>query len=535
MSEKKIVMGELELELEILPEPEPVNIPEFSKNFKEVVEAYAEGRADAEMPADELMARSHIAPGTGHYRDFSYIAPDIPNYIASNCTACMECVTECPDTAILAKVLPEKQVEAELAKIEDEETRERMRAHFAKTRKFYDVPQKKGKEPALFSIFVDPTKCKGCGECVAVCNDDALEMVTKQGNMVEEYKEEFDFFKSLPDTPSEYINERTPIDLMLTDKTHLFVGGAGSCAGCGEATALRMLAAANAFVYGDQWGIVAATGCNTVYSSTYPYNPFMVPWTNSLFENAATDAMGIRMRWDQMGWQDKKLWVVGGDGAMYDIGFQALSRMLASGMDINVIILDTQVYSNTGGQASTSTYMGQETKMSAFGKKLKGKTEHRKEIAEILMMHPDVFVAQTTAAHYNHFYKAIFAANEYKGPSVIIVYTTCQPEHGVADDASTRQARLAVDSRTFPVFVHDPRKGDRLSERLDPKIYDDYYINPKTGEPLTFIDFARTEQRFAKHFDKDGNPDEVLLAVKEERLKNWRRLQEMAGILDKDK
>jgi len=78
------------------------------------------------------LARSHIAPGTGSYRDFSYIAPDIPHYIASNCTACMECVTECPDTAILAKVLPEEQVEAELAKIEDEETRERMRAHFAK-------------------------------------------------------------------------------------------------------------------------------------------------------------------------------------------------------------------------------------------------------------------------------------------------------------------------------------------------------------------------------------------------------------------
>ena len=539
MKDKKIVMGELELELELLPEPEPLDIPKFNQDFRSVVEAYNEGSADLEMPADERLARSHIAPGTGSYRDFSYIAPDIPHYIASNCTACMECVTECPDTAILAKVLPENLVEEELAKIEDPETRERMRAHFAKTKKFYDLPQKKGKEAGLFSIFVDPTKCKGCAECVAVCDDDALEMVRKEGEMVPHYKEEFDFFKSLPDTPMEYINERTPIDLMLTDKTHLYVGGAGSCAGCGEATALRMLAAANAFAYDDQWGIVAATGCNTVYSSTYPYNPFLVPWTNSLFENAATDAMGIRMRWDQMGWQDKKLWVVGGDGAMFDIGFQALSRMLASGMDINVIILDTQVYSNTGGQASTSTYMGQETKMSAFGKKLKGKTEHRKEIAEILMMHPDVFVAQTTAAHFNHFYKAVFAANEYEGPSVLIVYTTCQPEHGVADDASARQARLAVDSRTFPVFVHDPRKGQRLSERLDlrmnPAIYDDWYTDPKTGQPLTFIDFARSEQRFAKHFDKDGNPSEVLLAVQEERLKNWRRLQELAGILDKKK
>ncbi len=170
---------------------------------------------------------------------------------------------------------------------------------------------------------------------------------------------------------------------------------------------------------------------------------------------------------------------------------------------------------------------------------LKGKTERRKEIGEILMMHPDVFVAQTTAAHFNHFYKAIFEANQYEGPSVVIVYTTCQPEHGVADNMSAHQARLAVLSRTFPVFIYDPRKGDRISERLDlkgnPSIYDDWYIDPKTKKPVTFIDFARTEGRFAKHFDKDGNPDEVLLAANEDRLKNWRRLQELAGILDKKK
>ena len=75
--------------------------------------------------------------------------------------------------------------------------------------------------------------------------------------------------------------------------------------------------------------------------------------------------MGIRARWNQMGWHEKKLWVIGGDGAMYDIGFQSLSRMVASGADIKVLVLDTQVYSNTGGQASTATFGGQVTKLSA--------------------------------------------------------------------------------------------------------------------------------------------------------------------------
>lgn len=78
--------------------------------------------------------------------------------------------------------------------------------------------------------------------------------------------------------------------------------------------------------------------------------------------------------------------------------------MLMSNMNIKVIVLDTQVYSNTGGQASTATYMGQNTKMSVHGKAIAGKTERHKELAQIVMAHPDVFVAQTTAAHVNHFY-----------------------------------------------------------------------------------------------------------------------------------
>src|SRR5258708_6819267 len=197
--------------------------------------------------------------------------------------------------------------------------------------------------------------------------------------------------------------------------------------------------------YGDQCGFVDTTGCNTVYTSTYPYNPYLVPWTNSLFENAPADAIGVRMRWDQMGWQNKPIWCIGGDGAMFDIGFQALSRLFASGMNIKVFGLDTQVYSNTGGQA-----------------------------------------------------------------------------------------RLAVDSRAFPILIYDPRKGEKVKERLslqgNPAVKEDWFKNPKTNEEVSFIDFARSEGRFAKHFDKDGNPSETLLWAKQERLENWHLLQELAGL-----
>ena len=234
---------------------------------------------------------------------------------------------------------------------------------------------------------------------------------------VERYARDMRFFRTLPPTPPEYRNEKALADLMLGEHAIGYVGGAGSCSGCGEATAIRMLVAATRQVYGpDSMGIVAATGCNTVFGSTYPYNPYLVPWTNSLFENAPADALGIRARWDQDGHPERRLWVIGGDGAMYDIGFQALSRMVASGADIKVLVLDTQVYSNTGGQASTASFGGQVTKLSAFGKALHGRPERRKELGRILLAHGEVYVAQTTPAHINHFYRAVMEANAYPGP-----------------------------------------------------------------------------------------------------------------------
>ena len=231
---------------------------------------------------------------------------------------------------------------------------------------------------------------------------------------------------------------------------------------------------------------------------------------------------------------DKKLWVVGGDGAFLDIGFQSLSRMIMSGMNINVLVLDTQVYSNTGGQASTASFMAQRADMADHGKELKGKSEHRKELANICLMHPNVYVAQTTCAHINHFYRSIMEANEYDGPSVVIAYSTCQPEHGVADNMAMHQAKLAVDSRAFPLIVYDPRKGNSIKERLDlkgnPSVKEDWYTIRKTGEVIDFTTFARSEGRFSKHFDKEGHPSPELLASKQERLENWHLLQELAGI-----
>ena len=498
-----------------------------------IIRGYEDGYGEKELPADLSLARSLIPAGTASLRDFSYIAPELPKYIPENCTGCMDCVTECPDTAILGKVLGEDEWEQKLGAI-PEADREMYKAQWSKTKKYYDGNKKKSGVGGMFNIIIDPSKCKGCAECVTVCDDDALKMVAKTDEVMVNSRKSHRLFKDIGPSNEKFISGNLLIDMMLKEQTHIYTGGAGSCAGCGEGTALRMLCAATGSKFGEQWGIVAATGCNTVYTSTYPYNPYMVPWTNSLFENAPTYAIGVRMRWDQMGWKGKPLWVVGGDGAMYDIGFQALSRMFLSGMNIKVFVLDTQVYSNTGGQASTASYTGQNTKMSVHGKALGGKQERRKEIAQIAMMHPHVYVAQTTAAHVNHFYKAVLGAMEYDGPALIACYTTCQPEHGVADNMAGEQARLAVDTRAFPLIVHDPRAGDTLRKRVslmgNPNLKGDWFVNPKTNQEVTFIDFARSEGRFAKHFDKDGNPSETLLYAKQDRLENWHLLQELAGL-----
>src|SRR5262245_52030874 len=325
-----------------------VNVVDIADFNERVVGAYNNGVAEHGLAADDQVARSIIPAATGALRDFSYIAPDIPEFIGENCVGCMDCVTECPDTAILGKVVEVPTLETALGKLADEGERKVMADQWAVTNKYFTVLEKKGAgNGGKFGIFIDPSKCKGCAECVDACGDhNALKMIPKDNKNIEWYKSAFNFYRSMPETPKKYINEKALADMMLAERSLLYVGGAGSCMGCGEATALRMMLAATGFVYGkENIGMVAATGCNTVYTSTYPYNPYQIDWTNSLFENAPAVAMGVRANWDTLGWHKKRLWIVGGDGAMNDIGFQSLSRMLAAGMDIKVIVLDTQVYS----------------------------------------------------------------------------------------------------------------------------------------------------------------------------------------------
>ena len=205
---------------------------------------------------------------------------------------------------------------------------------------------------------------------------------------------------------------------------------------------------------------------------------------------------------------------IGGDGAMYDIGFQNLSRAMMSGKPIKVIVVDTQVYSNTGGQACTSGFMGQIADMAPFGKVTMGKQEVRKEIGLIAMAHRTTYVMQSTIAKPNHMIEGFIEGLMAKRPALFNCYTSCQPEHGIGDDMGHHQAKLAVESRAYPLFRYHPDHGKTPEECFtlegNPALDQDwpvYQLHYKEGGrektlelPMTFADFAITEIRFRKHF-----------------------------------
>jgi pyruvate ferredoxin oxidoreductase beta subunit len=166
--------------VEKLREDIRLNVVDLEDFNDRVIGAYNKGTAEKGLEADEQLARSVIPAGTGALRDFSYIAPDIPQLIAENCVGCMDCVTQCPDTAILGKAIEPDVLEEHLGLIEDVKERESMDNQWAITNKYFKVLEKKGVGGGKFGIFIDPTKCKGCAECVDACGDhDALKMIRK--------------------------------------------------------------------------------------------------------------------------------------------------------------------------------------------------------------------------------------------------------------------------------------------------------------------------------------------------------------------
>ncbi len=317
--------------------------------------------------------------------------------------------------------------------------------------------------------------------------------------------------------------------------------------------------------------MAAHTGCNTVYGSTPPNNPHPYPWMNSLFQDGITvgwllgesfivdhgrrsvvperlldaimnrekDVITPREYYEYVHFSDAvmtdqeilelpKVWVVGGDGGMGDIGYQNMSKVvLQNRPNVKAVMLDTQVYSNTGGQNSDSTPMLGGNDMNMFGTATQGKNNEKKTVAETFLAgHGSPFVAQVSIANAPKLYRAILDGIEYRGTAFLQCFTTCQPEHGVPDDMALGQAQRVRDSRGAPEFVFNPRLGETYQEALDvkgnPSIDMDWYETKfkSNNEPYryTVAHWCATEARFRNHLKKIKPADAEKLVPLENML-----------------
>ncbi|MCS1408189.1 MAG: Pyruvate synthase [Verrucomicrobia subdivision 3 bacterium] len=321
----------------------------------------------------------------------------------------------------------------------------------------------------------------------------------------------------------------------------------------------------------------ASTGCNTVYGSTPPSNPHPYPWMNSLFqdgatiswllsesvivnharrsvvperlannllereENVMTDEEYFALtRLDDTFMTDQeikelpKVWVIGGDGALGDIGFQNVSKVILQNRpNVKMMMLDTQVYSNTGGQNSDSSTMLGGYDMNQFGQASQGKLIEKKNVAEAFTSgHGSPFVAQVSMANAAKLYRAMLDGMEYRGTAFFQAYTTCQPEHGVPDNMSADQAKMIRDARGMPEFVYNPRAGETSQEAFslkgNPSLAKDWWETKykSSGDKYNFTvaHWALTEARFRKH----------LKAIAEEQAQEFIQMDDMLVCISQD-
>ena len=212
----------------------------------------------------------------------------------------------------------------------------------------------------------------------------------------------------------------------------------------------------------------------------------------------------------------KSVWIVGGDGWAYDIGSSGLDHVLASGRDVNILVLDTEVYSNTGGQASKATSRGAVAKFAANGKRTV-----KKDLGAIAALYGNVYVAQVAlGANYGQTIKALLEAEAWRGPSLVIAYSTCIA-HGIEMGTSMHHQKEAVSSGYWPLYRHHPG----VAEHEHP-----FHLDSKAPS-IGLSEFVASEGRFATLARSDPDAAKKLMDLAQRDVdERWRLYEQMAGI-----
>ncbi len=452
------------------------------------------------MDGDSLPVSAFVdhADGTFELGASAYekrgVSVTVPVWHADRCVQCNNCAFVCPHATLRPFAL------------DDEEA-----ANAPAAAKLLPIKIGKGKNKYKFAMTVSPLDCMGCGVCASQCGTHALEMVPMESQL--EQQEVFDYcVKNVSDKPDMFKADNVKFSQFRTPHLEF----SGSCAGCAETSYARLVTQlfgdhmiiSNATGCSSIWGGPAATSPYTVNKEGK--GP---AWANSLFEDNAEHGLGMylgqkKIRDDlkakvetiadkvpeAQAWLDtfddtdanqaaskaliaaleakdcgcetckaildyksylnkKSCWIFGGDGWAFDIGFGGVDHVLASGENVNILVFNTEVYSNTGGQASKASNIGQVAQFAAAGKEIKSKS-----LAEIAMTYGYVYVAQIAmGANMIQTLKAIKEAEAYPGPSLIIAYSPCEM-HSIKGGMTNCQAEMkkAVQCGYWNLFRYNP-------------------------------------------------------------------------------
>jgi len=228
-----------------------------------------------------------------------------------------------------------------------------------------------------------------------------------------------------------------------------FLPGHRACAGCGQASAVRLVME----IAAPDCVVVNATGCLEVFSTPHPESAWGVPWVHSLFENVPSVASGIEAALKKQGKLDNtRVLAFGGDGATLDIGFGALSGMFERGHDILYICMDNEAYMNTGVQRSGSTPYAASTTTSPAGRQSFGEDRPKKNLPAISAAHGIPYVATASMSYFADLRRKVKKAINIRGPKYLQIHVPCPPGWGYDEKLTIEVGKLAVDSGLYPLF-----------------------------------------------------------------------------------
>lgn len=413
-----------------------------------------------DLPTSAFNADGSVPTGTMKYEKHG--APsNIPRWIESHCIQCNRCSFVCPHATIRPFLFDEN------IPLPDG----------------FSTLNAVGAKGTKFRIQVSPNDCMGCGLCADICpaKEKALVM-TPAHELVDAESKHWEFALSAPNTEPSFFKKNTVKGSQFYPPLFEFPY---ACAGCGETAYIRILTQ----LFGDKMLIANATGCSSIYGGSAPSCPYTVDkdgkgpaWANSLFEDNAEFGLGMRLACDLQKKSGRSVWIIGGDGWAYDIGYGGLDHVLASGENVNVLVLDSEVYSNTGGQVSKATPKGATARFAR-----KGNHRAKKNLGLMAMTYSNVYVAQVCiGADMQQFITALTEAEAYDGPSLIIAYSPCIA-HGYSMTKSLQQQQLAVACGYWHLYRFNPllRTENKPCFCLDSKL-------PNAD----FYEFLESENRF---------------------------------------